>query len=85
MALGFNLAPDVSDDAVGRDEKSGALDAQDLFPVHVFLFEDIIEFGDISIGVGQQWVGERELFLELLLRFGCIRGDAQDGESGADE
>ncbi len=70
VAFGFNLAPDLGDGAVGGDEEGGALNAHDFFAVHVLFLEDAEELSDIFIGVGEEGVGERIFFLELLLRFG---------------
>jgi len=85
VAFRFNLAPDLCDGSVGRYEERGALDAHDFLAVHVLFLEDVEEFGYFFVGVGKQSVREFVLFLELLLRFGCIRRDAEYGESGADE
>ena len=83
VAFGLYLAPDVADGAVGGDEEGGALDAHDFFAVHVLFLEDAVEGGDFFFGVGQEGVGQAEFFLELLLRLGSVRGDAEDGEAGA--
>lgn len=85
VAFRFNLSPDVGDGSVGGDEKRGALDAHHLLTVHILFLEHVEELGDLFVGISEQGVRERVFFLELLLRLRSIRGDAEDGESGAGE
>ena len=53
VALGFNLAEDVHDLSLRRNQVRRALNAFNFLAVHVLLFEDAERVGDLFVGVGE--------------------------------
>lgn len=77
MAFGLHFREDVLDLALGTDDESGANDAHNFFPVHVFFLKDTERVGYFFVGIGEQGKGETKLILKFFLSFGCVGRDAE--------
>jgi hypothetical protein len=82
MTLRPDFGKDFQQRLVRADQKCGPLDPDDLFPVHIFLFQNVKLLAGFFIHVGQQRIRKVIIFLELTLGFGCVAGDAEHDGSG---
>jgi hypothetical protein len=73
---------DVLDFAVGTDHESGAGDAHDFFPVHIFFLDYAEGFRNFLICVGEEGKREIEFILKFLLCFRRVGGDAKQHGAG---
>lgn len=72
MALGFHLAPDLGDGAVGIQQVGRALDTHVLLAIHRLLNPYAAGFGESLLGVGEKIVVQVELVNELRVRLGRV-------------
>src|SRR5271163_4057722 len=82
VAFGLDLWEDLEEGLVGADEEGGPLDADDFLAVHVLFLEHIKLFADFFVYICKEWIGQVILFLEFLLSFGRVAGDAENNGSG---
>ncbi len=67
MAIDFDTTKHVGDIAIRVDQERAALNADALFPIKIFLFENTIGLAHQAIGIAEQRKGNFELGLELLV------------------
>ena len=67
MTLWLDLGKDLQKLLVRADEECRALDADDLFAVHVLFFQHIKLLADDFVHVGEQGIGQLVLFPEFFL------------------
>jgi len=65
-------------DALAIDEKGAALDAHHLFPVHVFLLDDIVQSACCFVAVGEEIEREVVFGLEIFVGLEAVAGDPQN-------
>src|SRR5579875_523356 len=77
MLIGPDLRPDFTHDAIFIDEKSGALDAHERFPIHALFAVNAIEPRNAGLTIGEQREGQAVLVGEFLVRGSTIGAYAQ--------
>jgi len=82
VAFGFYFREDACDLTFAVDQERGALNAHDLFPVHVLFLDHAEGIADFLVGVGEERVREVVFFFELLLFFRSVSGDAENYGAG---
>lgn len=70
MSIGFHLVEHAFDVAVTADQERCTLDAECRLAVHVLLFDYVVGFANLLVGVGQEREWQVVLLGELLLLVG---------------
>jgi hypothetical protein len=81
VAFGLDLVELMDEPLVGTDDVGRAFDSGDLLAVHVLFLDDAKAVADGLVRVGEERVGQVVFFLELLLRFDGVPGDAEDDDT----
>ena len=85
MARDLEATPFVLQDAVRPDEEGAALDALDLLAVHDLVLDHAEHVAHLFFGVRDEFEGQFELFLELVMRLHVVARHAKDSGAGLDE
>src|SRR5258708_14898089 len=73
----LNLMPDLTHYTILINQESGTLYTHVIFAEHVFLFVDIVQLGDVGIGIGEQRKGQTVLVSKFLVRVHIICAHSQ--------
>lgn len=82
MTIDFDTAPFAHNDALWVDQKRTALNAANLFAIHVFHFDHIKRLASDFIAVRDQFKGKAVFGLEVFVRFERITRNAENDGIG---